>query len=163
MLEENVPGERISPRFSTFLHSQFHHKIASANTYSEPGNDDEMSSMELDSYADSTVVRRYSSVLEDTGRKATVIGFTSELGESMTVTVVTAAVAYDCEYTGKTFISVIYNALYFQKMETNQVPPIRMHLSGLDVDEFPKLLSGKPMEKPLCVLPDVGHKSTITA
>ena len=42
---------------------------------------------------------------------------------------------------------MIYNALYFQNMETNLVPPIRMHLSGLDVDEFPKLLSGKPTEK----------------
>ena len=127
--------------------SLVHHKIASANTESEPGNDDEISCTELDSHADSPVVGRYSSVLEDTGRKPTVTIFTRELGEPMTVMVVTAAVAYDCEYTGKTFISVIYSALYFQNMGTNLVPPIRMHLSGLDVDESPKLMSGKPTEK----------------
>ena len=62
------------------------------------------------------MVRTYSSVLEDTGRKATVTGFISKLGEHMTVKVMTADVAYDCEYTGKTFILVIYNALYFQNM-----------------------------------------------
>ena len=64
----------------------------------------------------------------------------------MTVPSVTAAVAYDYEYTGKTFILVIYNALYFQNMDTNLVPPIIMCLSVLDVDECPKLLTSKPME-----------------
>ena len=109
------------------------------------------------------MVGRYSSVLEDIGRKATVTRFTSKIGEPMTVLVVTAAVAYDCKYTWKTFILVIYIELYFQNMETNLVPPIMMHLSGLDVDEFPKLLSSKPTEKKsLCVIPDVRHKATIT-
>ena len=53
----------------------------------------------------------------------------------MTVPVVTAAVIYDCEYTGKTYILVIYNALYFQNMDTNLLPTIMMRLAGLDVDE----------------------------
>ena len=57
---------------------------------------------------------RYSSVLVDKGRKAAVTGFTGELGEHMTVPVMAAAVAYDFKYTGKTFILVIYNALYFK-------------------------------------------------
>ena len=64
----------------------------------------------------------------------------------MTVPVVTAAVVYDCEYTGKTYILVIYNALYLQNMDTNLVPPIVMRLEGLDVYEFPKFLSSKPTE-----------------
>ena len=92
------------------------------------------------------MVRRYSSVLEDTGRKATVTGITSELGEPITVPVVTAAVAYDCGYTGKSFILVIYNALYFRNTDTNLVPPIIMCLVGLDVDECPKFLSRQPTE-----------------
>ena len=65
----------------------------------------------------------------------------------MTVPPVTAAVAYDCEYTGKTFILVIYNALYFRNMDTNLVPPIMMRIAGLGVDEYPKFLSSKPMER----------------
>ena len=62
----------------------------------------------------------------------------------MTVPVVTAAVANNCKYTGKTFIIVIFHALYFQNMDTNLVPPIMMHLVGIDVDEFPQVLSSKP-------------------
>ena len=58
----------------------------------------------------------------------------------MTVLVVTEAVAYDCKYTGKTYILVIYKALYLQKMYRNLVPPIMMCLVGLDVDECPKFL-----------------------
>ena len=81
------------------------------------------------------MVRRYLSVLEDIESKAKVAGFTSELGKPMTVPVVTAAVIYDCEYTGKTYILVIYNALYFQNMDTNLLPTIMMRLAGLDVDE----------------------------
>ena len=41
---------------------------------------------------------------------------------------------------------MIYNALYFQNMDTNLVPTILMRLTGLDVDERPKLLSRKPMK-----------------
>ena len=65
----------------------------------------------------------------------------------MTVPSVTAAVAYDYEYTGKTFILVIYNALYFQNMDTNLAPPIMLRISGPDVDGCPKFLSSKPTER----------------
>ena len=62
----------------------------------------------------------------------------------MTVPVVTAAVSYDCKYTGKTFILVKYNALYFRNMDTYLVPPIMMRLEVLDVDDSPKSLLSKP-------------------
>ena len=64
----------------------------------------------------------------------------------MKFTVVTASAAYDFEYTVKTFILVIYNALYFQNMDTNLVPPIMIRLSGLYADKRPKLLSRKQTE-----------------
>ena len=79
-LEGSVPVESIIDRFSAYLHSRFHQKITSVNTESEPGNDDDIPATELDSHANSPVVRRYPIVLEDTGRKAIVTGFTSELG-----------------------------------------------------------------------------------
>ena len=77
---------------------------------------------ELDSHADSPVVGRYSRILEDTGRKATVSGFTTDLGKPMTIPVVNAAVAYKCDVTGKVYILVIYKALYFKNMEENLIP-----------------------------------------
>ena len=79
-IEGRLPGERTSPRFSASLHSWFHHKISSANTEYEPGNDDKISATELDRHADYRVAGRYLRVLEDTSRKDTVTGFTSELG-----------------------------------------------------------------------------------
>ena len=56
------------------------------------------------------MVGKYCGVLEDTGRKATVSGFTSDIGQPMTVPVVNAAIAYDSKLTGKVFIMTIYNA-----------------------------------------------------
>ena len=57
------------------------------------------------------------------------------------VPVVNAAVAYDCEISGKTRILVICNTLYFKDMEINLVPPFMMRLNGLEVDKYPKFLS----------------------
>ena len=107
---------------------------------------DKTTATELDSHADSPVVGRYCKILEDTGRKATVSGFTSELGKPMTVPVVNAAVAYDCDITGRTLILVICNALYFQNMEENLIPPFMMRLAGIEVDECPKFLAKNPSE-----------------
>ena len=56
-----------------------------------------MSATELDSHADSPVVGRNCKILEFTGMKASVSGFTSDLGKPMTIPVVNAAVCYDCE------------------------------------------------------------------
>ena len=97
---------------------------------------------ELDSHADSPVVGWYSRILEETGRKATVSGFTSDLGKPITVLVVNAAVTYDCNV----YILVICNALYFKNMEENLVPPFMMRLAGIDVNECPKFLAKIPSE-----------------
>ena len=70
------------------------------------------------------MVGKYCRILEYTGKKAKVSGFTKELGRPLTVNIVNAAVAYDCEHTGKTRILVLCNALYFEKMEVNLVPPL---------------------------------------
>ena len=83
-------------------------------------------------------------ILEDTRRTAKVSGFTSELGKPITVPIVTAAVAYDCEYSGMTYIMVIHNALYFKNMDVNLIPPFMMRLAGLEVNECPKFLAPNP-------------------
>ena len=100
----------------------------------------------MDSHADSPVVGGYCHVLEDTGRTAKVSGFTSELGRPLVVKVVNAAIVYDCEHTGSSYIIVICNALHFSKMEVNLIPPFMMRLAGLEVDECPKFLARSPQE-----------------
>ena len=101
---------------------------------------------ELDSHADSPMVGSYSTVLEYTGRKANVTGFTEDLRRPMTVPVVNAALAYDCDITGETRILVVCNALYFKNMDVNLIPPFMMRLAGVEVNECPKFLSKNPSE-----------------
>ena len=118
---------------------------------------DKTTATELDSHADSPVVGRYSKILEDTGKTATVSGFTTDLGKPITVPIVNAAVAYDSEITGETYILIVNNALYFQNMEENLIPPFMMRLAGIEVDECPKFLSRRPTESNHSMLfPDAG-------
>ena len=127
--------EIASARFSAYLC----HRISATN--------DEVNhayATELDSHADSPVVGQGARVLEHTGRTVRVSGFSGELGSALTVPVVHAAVAYDCEITGKTHILVIHNALYLRSMKTNLIPPFMMRLAGLQVNECPKFLSLAP-------------------
>ena len=56
--------------------------------------------LELDSHADSPVVGNGAHVLEHTGKKVSVSGFTDELGKPMLVDVVHAVITYDCAQTG---------------------------------------------------------------
>ena len=80
-----------------------------------------VSATELDSHADSPIVGRYCHIFEHKPETANVSGFSNELGQAVQVPIVTAGVAYDCEYTGNTHIMVIHNALYFKDMEVNLI------------------------------------------
>lgn len=134
----------MSDRFSQYLlHRLSTVKISGIS--SEP-DFDTVTATELDSHADSPVIGKYAWILEDTGRRATVTGFTSDLGKPIWVPVVNAAVAYDCEFSGETRILVLCNALHFQNMENNLIPPFMMRLAGIEVDECPKFLSKQPSE-----------------
>lgn len=146
---EHDSGEydfNVGSTFSGYLLTRFQHHISSTETASL-GSYNTVSATELDSHADSPVVGKFCQVLEDTGRKARVSGFTSELGKPLVVKVVNAAIAYDCEHTGKTYILVVCNALYFENMEVNLIPPFVMRLAGVEVDECPKFLSKNPTEE----------------
>lgn len=138
-------GETISPRFSSYLATRFNMQIASSSA-SYNTEETTISATELDSHADSPVVGIHSRILEDTGRRAKVSGFTSDLGKPISVKVVNAAILYECDKTGKVEVLVLCNALYFPNMEVNLVPPFMMRLAGVEVDECPKFLAKDPTE-----------------
>ena len=71
------------------------------------------SSLELDSHVDSPVVGSEALIIRTHDRKVRVNGFTPALG-SKTVDVVDAAIAYECEFTGKVLIIIIRNGLYLK-------------------------------------------------
>ena len=100
--------------------------------------------MELDSHADSPVVGCGAHVLEYTGRKVTVSGFTDALGEPMLVDVVHALITYDCPTTGNSYPMMISNALLVPSVDCCLINPFMMRLAGVQVDECPKFLSPTP-------------------
>ncbi len=108
---------------------------------------DDESRTELDSHADSPVVGRNSYLLFKTGKTVNVKGFTKTLGSIKSIPVVHAAVLYTDEVTGLEYILVINNALYFENMEHNLLPPFLVRLAGLEVDECPKFLAKNPTIK----------------
>ena len=96
----------------------------------------ELSSLELDSHADSPLVGSEALIIRTHDRKVRVNGFTPVLG-SETVDVVDAAIAYECEFTGKVLILVIRNGLHLKDMKHNLLSLFTMRLAGLEVNEQP--------------------------
>ena len=101
------------------------------------------SRLDLDSQADSPVVDRNSVILSTQNVTVKVNRFTKSLG-SKTVPVVDAAVAYECEFTGKVYLLIIRNALYFEEMDINLIAPFIMRLAGLIVNKEPKFMVTNP-------------------
>lgn len=101
---------------------------------------------ELDSHADSPVLGKHASILFQTDKTISVAPFSDSLGILPEVPVAHGAVAYDCPYSGQTFILVINNALYIPEMECNLLPPIALRMHGLQVDECPKFLARRPTD-----------------
>jgi len=111
------------------------HRVAT--TTITDGDGSYMSATELDSHADSPVVDRHARIIERTGKEVNVSGFTKSLGKPLVVPVVNAAVVYDCEKSGQTYILIICNALYVRDMEVNLIPPIMMRMANIVVNECP--------------------------
>ena len=140
----------ISNTFASYLSTRSSNYFISATDsrlLSSGEKKDIVSATELDSHADSPVVGKHYVVLEYINRTTNVSGFTSQLGKPLNVPVVTAVIAYDCEYSGETHIMDIHNALYFKNMEVNLVPPMMLRLAGLNVDKYPKFLARNPTEE----------------
>ena len=100
--------------------------------------------LELDSHADSPVVGNGAHILEQTGRKVSVSGFTNELSKPMLVDVVNAVITYDCPRTGLSYPLLINNALFVPSIDCCLINPFIMRLAGVQVDECPKFLSPFP-------------------
>ena len=91
---------------------------------------------ELDSHADTCCVGRHSVVLTRTSQTVRVEGFLPSLG-SVSVPIVTAAIAYDDPHTMQTFVLIVNQALYFKHMETNLLCPNQLRHFGVIVNDSP--------------------------
>ena len=83
----------------------------------------------------------FDSVFENT---SDVEPFDPSLGVASSVPIVDAALAYDCPFTGKTYILVARNVLYIKHMNHNLVPPFIMRETGITVNDVPKMHIDNP-------------------
>ena len=104
------------------------------------------------------VVGRHAYVISDTGKLADVSPFTPDYA-SMQIRVVDAAVQYDCQYTGKSYILVIRNALHVPAMKHNLLPPFILREAGIVVQETPKIHVDEPtINDHLLLFPETGFR-----
>ena len=101
----NVPPDNLHSLLSMMM------TMVSAIDVSEEANDmEEKSRTELDSHANMPVAGRNACIISDMGRIADVNTFTPDY-DSMQISIIDAAVPYDCPYDGKMYIFVLQNAL----------------------------------------------------
>ena len=104
---------------------------------------EELSRTELDSHANMPVVGRNAYVISETGEVADVSPFTPDYS-SMKIKVVDAAVQYDCDHTGASYVLVIRNALHVPSMKHNLLPPFILRQAGIVVNKVPKIHVNEP-------------------
>jgi hypothetical protein len=80
----------------------------------------EESRMELNSHANMPMVGRNAYIILDTGRTANMNPFTQDYN-SMQVSIVYAAVWYECPYNGQMYVFVLPNALLVPSMRNNPI------------------------------------------
>ena len=85
------------------------------------------------------VVGRNVYVIKYSGKTAEVSPFTSSYDALKNVPLVDAIIAYDCQYSGKTYLLVLNNALLITTMSNNLIPPFILRKANLIVKDTPKI------------------------
>eukprot|EP00956_Cyclotella_meneghiniana_P022884 scaffold43789_cov35-Cyclotella_meneghiniana.AAC.2 len=106
---------------------------------SNMGEGGEESTTELDSHANMVVVGKNATIISRTGKYADVHAFSDECDHLSQIPIVDVAFAYDCQYSGKTFLLIVRNALYVESMDRNLIPPFIMREAGLIVNDVPRI------------------------
>ena len=93
--------------------------------------------VELDSHADTGVFGEGALMVEDTGQRVTVEGYSRSLGLTKDIPVVTVAVAYDCPTTMATYILFFPQSLHLPQMDHHLLPPFQLRENGVTVNDIP--------------------------
>ena len=89
------------------------------------------------------VVGKHAYIIAETGKKVDVSPFTPDYKPLM-VPLVDATVRYDNPYNGKSYILVLWNALYVPSMDNNLIPPFMIREMGVTVNDIPKIHKEDP-------------------
>ena len=104
------------------------------------------------------VIGRHAFILAESGTTVDVAPFTPDY-KPISVTVVDAALQYDCPFSGEEYILVVRNALYVPSMSNNLIPPFMLREAGLEVREVPKIQVANPTEADHAItFPETGFR-----
>ena len=101
------------------------------------------SHMELDSHANMPVIGKHAYIIAETGKKVDVSPFTPDY-QPLMVPLVDTTVRYNNPYNGKSYILVLWNALYVLSMDNNLIPPFMLREMGVTVNDVPKIHKEDP-------------------
>jgi transposase InsO family protein len=93
-------------------------------------------------------------IVGTTERQVSVTPFIKSLGSLQKVPIVTAAIAYDDPKSGKVFILIIHQALYFPDMERCLLCPMQVRLNDVVINERPKFLTKHPTDEDHAIILD---------
>jgi hypothetical protein len=86
-------------------------------------------------------------IIKKTDRQVSVTPFIKYLRSIQKVTIITAVTAYDDPKSGKVFILVIHQALYFPEMKRCLLCPMQMRLNDVVLNELPKFVTTNPTDQ----------------
>lgn len=101
------------------------------------------SSTQLDSHANYWVLSDDCTVFNRYKRSFSVNAFTSEV-KALKVPIVDAAMAYDCPFSGDTYIIIMKQGLLVSSMEHHLAPPFILCEAGLEVNDTAKQHRDEP-------------------
>ena len=102
------------------------------------------SCMELDSHVNMPVVGKHAYIVAKTGKKVDVSPFTPDY-QPLMAPLVDVMVRYENPYNGKSYILVLWNALYVPSMDNNLIPLFMLREMGVTVNDVPKIHKEDPM------------------
>ena len=98
---------------------------------------------ELDRYANMPAVGKHAYIIAETGKKVDVSPFISDY-KLILVPLVDATVRYYNPHNGKSYILVLWNALYVPLVDNNLIPPFMLREMGVTVNDIPKIHKDDP-------------------
>ena len=150
---EAIIGDATSvPRISDDVYHALRHFMSATvaaydvneETDMESDHDDmEQGRSELDTHANMIVVGCLAYIIADVGKEVDVSAFSPDL-KPIRVPLVDAAIHYEDEKTGKSYILVVRNAIWVKSMTTNLIPPFIMREAGITVNDVPKIQVTNP-------------------
>ena len=125
----------MAPLYTRRPHSsRAHHSHRNVSSTHQPPH---TSSCELDSHADTCAFGQHAAILQRTGMTTGVDGFTSSLGSLEQIEIVTAAVAFDCDATLRTYLLCFPQSLYIPELENNLLSTFQLRSFGVTVNDIP--------------------------